>query len=117
MGPRKSHRYTLRRVHLRATRPRPRQAQKLCYTFWRCASPLTQGLYGGGRGRRRGGRRVLFDLIRAVPVALVVGLVPGYFWSRCLAATGDLAERLAYSIALSVTLAPAAAPTLPRPPG
>jgi hypothetical protein len=52
---------------------------------------------------------VLFDLIRAVPVALLVGLVPGYFWARCLAATDDLAERLAYAIALSVTLVPAVA--------
>ncbi len=52
---------------------------------------------------------MLFDLIRAVPVALIVGLVPGYFWARCLAATGDLAERLAYAIALSVTLVPAVA--------
>src|SRR4028118_722244 len=75
--------------------PGPRQARKLCYTFWRCASPLAQGLYGGSRGRRRGRRGVLFDLIRAVPVALLVGLVPGYFWARCLAAAGDPAERLA----------------------
>ena len=52
---------------------------------------------------------MLFDLIRAVPVALLVGLVPGYFWARLLAATGDLAERLAYAIALSVTLVPAVA--------
>ena len=52
---------------------------------------------------------MLFDLIRAVPVALLVGLVPGYFWARCLAATGDLPERLAYAIALSVTLVPAVA--------
>src|SRR4028119_740268 len=89
--------------------PEPRQARKLCYTFWRCASPLAQDLYWGGRGRRRGGRRVLYDLIRAVPVALLVGLVPGYFWARCLAATGDLAERLAYAIALSVTLVPVVA--------
>ncbi len=52
---------------------------------------------------------MLFDLIRAVPVALLVGLVPGYFWARVLAATDDLAERLAYAIALSVTLVPAVA--------
>ena len=52
---------------------------------------------------------MLFDLIRAVPVAILVGLVPGYFWARCLAATGDLAERLAYAIALSVTLVPVVA--------
>src|SRR5918997_1284651 len=56
--------------------PGSQQAQKLCYTFWRCASPLTQGPYEGGRGRQRGGPGVLFDLIRAVPVALIVGLVP-----------------------------------------
>ena len=52
---------------------------------------------------------MLFDLIRAVPVALLVGLVPGYFWARCLASTDDVAERLAYAIALSVTLVPAVA--------
>ena len=52
---------------------------------------------------------MLPDLIRAVPIALLVGLVPGYFWARCLAATDDLAERLAYAIALSVTLVPATA--------
>ena len=50
---------------------------------------------------------MLLDLIRGVPVALLVGLIPGYFWARCLAATEDLAERLAYTIALSVTLVPA----------
>jgi hypothetical protein len=52
---------------------------------------------------------VLFDLIRAVPIALLVGLVPGYFWARLLAATDDVAERLAYAVAISVTLVPAAA--------
>ena len=52
---------------------------------------------------------MLYDLIRAVPVALLVGLVPGYFWARLLAATDDVAERLAYAIAISVTLVPAVA--------
>ena len=52
---------------------------------------------------------MLQDLIRAVPIALLVGLVPGYFWARCLAATSDVAERLAYAVALSVTLVPATA--------
>ena len=52
---------------------------------------------------------MLLDLIRAVPVALLVGLVPGYFWARCLAATDDVAERLAYAVALSATLVPAVA--------
>lgn len=52
---------------------------------------------------------MLLDLIRSVPIALLVGLVPGYFWARCLAATDDLAVRLAYAIGLSVTLVPAVA--------
>ncbi len=52
---------------------------------------------------------MLLDLIRAVPIALLVCLVPGYFWAGCLAATDDRAERLAYAIALSVTLVPATA--------
>ena len=55
------------------------------------------------------GRDVLFDLIRAVPAALLVGLLPGYFWARLLAATDDLAERLAYALGISVTLVPAVA--------
>lgn len=49
------------------------------------------------------------DLIRALPAALLVGLVPGWFWAGCLCSTADRAERLAYSVALSITLVPAAA--------
>jgi hypothetical protein len=52
---------------------------------------------------------VLSDLIQALPAALLVGVLPGWFWTRCLLASGDHAERLAYTIALSVTLVPAAA--------
>jgi len=52
---------------------------------------------------------VLSDLIRVLPVALLVGVVPGWFWTRCLLASEDYAERLAYSIALSLTLVPAVA--------
>ena len=52
---------------------------------------------------------MLYDLIRVLPVAILVGVVPGWFWTRCLLASTDLAERLAYSVALSVTLVPALA--------
>src|ERR671916_328911 len=56
-----------------------------------------------------GERRVLSDLIRVLPVALLVGVLPGWFWTRCLLASEDYAERLAYAIALSLTLVPAVA--------
>jgi hypothetical protein len=52
---------------------------------------------------------VLSDLIQVLPAALLVGVLPGWFWTRCLLASGDHAERLAYTIALSVTLVPSAA--------
>ena len=52
---------------------------------------------------------MLSDLIQALPAALMVGVLPGWFWTRCLLASGDHAERLAYSIALSITLVPSAA--------
>jgi hypothetical protein len=49
---------------------------------------------------------VLIDLIRALPAAVLVGVLPGWFWARCLCATADLAERLAYSVGFSITLVP-----------
>jgi hypothetical protein len=52
---------------------------------------------------------VIYDLIRALPVAFVVCLLPGYFWTRLLCSTEDLAVRIAYSMALSITLVPAVA--------
>jgi hypothetical protein len=52
---------------------------------------------------------VLLDLVRALPAALLVGVVPGWFWAGCLCATADRAERLAYSVAFSTTLVPTAA--------
>ena len=52
---------------------------------------------------------MLSDLIRVLPVAFLVGVLPGWFWTRCLLASDDHAERLAYAIALSLTLVPAAA--------
>jgi hypothetical protein len=52
---------------------------------------------------------MLSDLIRALPAAVLVGVVPGWFWARLLLASTDQAERLAYSVALSITLVPTAA--------
>ena len=49
------------------------------------------------------------ELIRALPAALLIGFVPGWFWAGCLCSSADRAERLAYSVALSITLVPAAA--------
>src|SRR5918997_36121 len=56
-------------------------------------------------GHRR--RDVLFDLIRALPAAVLVGVVPGWFWAKLLRASADRAERFTYSVALSVALVPA----------
>jgi hypothetical protein len=52
---------------------------------------------------------VLADLLRALPVAILVGVVPGHFWARCLPPSGDRIELLTYSTALSMALVPAAA--------
>jgi len=49
------------------------------------------------------------DLLQALPAALLIGVLPGWFWTRCLLASGDRAEQLAYTIALSITLVPAVA--------
>ena len=50
---------------------------------------------------------MLYDLIRALPVAIVVLLVPGWFWARVLRASADLYEQAALSVALSMALVPA----------
>ncbi|HEU4493979.1 MAG TPA: hypothetical protein VFR69_07290 [Rubrobacteraceae bacterium] len=52
---------------------------------------------------------MLAELLRALPVAVVVGTMPGYFWARCLCPARDRAELLAYSTALSIALVPTAA--------
>jgi hypothetical protein len=52
---------------------------------------------------------LLLDLIGALSAALLVGFAPGWFWARCLCAPSDWAERLAYTVALSLALVPAAA--------
>ncbi len=49
---------------------------------------------------------MLLDLIRALPAAVLVGVLPGWFWARCLCATADHTERLAYSVGFSITLVP-----------
>ena len=46
---------------------------------------------------------------RALLAALVVAVAPGWFWAGLLRASGDYAERLAYSTALSLALVPAVA--------
>ncbi len=52
---------------------------------------------------------MLAELLRALPVAVLVGTVPGYFWARSLLPVTDRVELLAYSTALSATLVPTAA--------
>ena len=52
---------------------------------------------------------MLLDLIGAASAALLVGFVPGWFWARCLCAPSDGPERIAYTVALSMALVPAAA--------
>jgi hypothetical protein len=52
---------------------------------------------------------VLLDLVRALLVAILVGVLPGWYWAGCLSATSDRAERLAYSVGFSTTLVPTAA--------
>ncbi len=52
---------------------------------------------------------MLFDLIRALLAALVVAVAPGWFWAGLLRDSGDYAERLTYSTALSMALVSAVA--------
>jgi hypothetical protein len=52
---------------------------------------------------------VVVDVIWALPVAVLVGIVPGWFWAKLLSAPTDPYERLTYSIALSLALVPALA--------
>ena len=52
---------------------------------------------------------MLYNLIWSLPAVAVVCVMPGIFWARVLWATTDVAVRLAYSVALSLTLVPAVA--------
>ncbi len=49
------------------------------------------------------------DLPYALLAAFLIGVLPGWFWTRCLLASGDRAEQLAYAVALSLTLVPTVA--------
>ena len=57
---------------------------------------------------------MLYDLIRTLPIALLVCFLPGWFWTRLLSSSADRAEQAAYSIALAITLVPTAALVLSR---
>jgi hypothetical protein len=57
---------------------------------------------------------VILDLALALPAAVLVGVVPGWFWAGSLSASADRAERLAYSVAFSIALVPTAALVLAR---
>jgi len=52
---------------------------------------------------------MLLDLIRALGAALAAVVLPGYFWAVVLRPAGGLAERLAYSCALSLATVPVVA--------
>jgi hypothetical protein len=52
---------------------------------------------------------MVFDLIRAVCAAIAVVPLPGYFWAVLLRPAGGLAERLAYSSAVSLAAVPVVA--------
>lgn len=60
-------------------------------------------------GGQVAGRGVLFDLAWSLLAALFVGLLPGWFWSGYFFPSNDLAVRLAYAVAFSLTLVPAVA--------
>jgi len=52
---------------------------------------------------------VIPDLVRVVPVALALVLVPGWFWARWLTRSTDLAEQVIHAVAFSMVLVSAAA--------
>ena len=52
---------------------------------------------------------MILDLLQILPAAFLICVLPGWFWTGCLLASGDLAERLAYTMALSITLVPTVA--------
>ncbi len=57
---------------------------------------------------------MLLDLTRASLPAILVGVLPGWFWVKCLLFTTGRAERLTYSVALSMALVPAVTLALAR---
>ncbi|MGI8540508.1 MAG: hypothetical protein ACR2N0_12160 [Rubrobacteraceae bacterium] len=57
----------------------------------------------------RGRRAVVFDLISALLAAVAVAVAPGWFWAGFLSDRADRAERLAFSVALSMGMVSALA--------
>ncbi|HEY6276395.1 MAG TPA: hypothetical protein VIX86_08680, partial [Streptosporangiaceae bacterium] len=57
------------------------------------------------------------DLIRGLLAAVAGGVLPGYFWAAVLRPASGLAERLAYSAALSMASVPLVAILLARATG
>ena len=60
---------------------------------------------------------MLADLIRGLLAAVAAGVLPGYFWAAVLRPASGLAERLAYSAALSMAGVPLVAILLARAAG
>jgi len=60
---------------------------------------------------------VAADLIRGLLAAVAAGVLPGYFWAVMLRPASALAERLAYSAALSMAGVPVVAILLARASG
>lgn len=52
---------------------------------------------------------MIADLLKALPAALALTVIPGYFWAGLLCGRGGLAERLTYGAAFSLVLVPLAA--------
>lgn len=52
---------------------------------------------------------MLLDWILVLFSAFLIGVLPGYFWARCLFDASDAVARIAYSIGLSMALVPAVA--------
>lgn len=49
------------------------------------------------------------DLAPAFLALALAGVIPGFFWAKCLVPTSDLARQLAFSIGFSMVLVPSAA--------
>src|SRR5215472_11808823 len=64
---------------------------------------------GNSDRKTRAVPNVIVNLIRALLAAVVAGVLPGYFWAGFLVRSGGLAERLAYSAALSMATVPVVA--------
>jgi hypothetical protein len=57
---------------------------------------------------------LITDLVRGLLAAVIAGVLPGYFWAGFVRRTDGLAERLAYSTAISLATVPAIAVLLAR---